>query len=423
MKKMGLVLGGGGGKGSYEIGVWMALRDLDLEPEIGGVSGTSVGALNTALYAQGDLHSAVNLWTSLSTEDIVHLDMQKVMTGFLAVLTAAAAPQKIHSIARYFKPNMVFKSGVLSQSYVKQMISQHVNLLRLWSSPLELFACCCQLPLFKPEYFSLKELNIERLTSILLASSAIPLAFDAVHLNGHPYYDGGLRDNVPIRPLYESGYRKMIVVDLDPDGKIDEDQFPDTDFYLITPRQRELFQSGLTQVLSFSPQVNGQRIYSGYRDAVRVLANIPFIHRINLYQKRENFIPAQMDQILRLENGLHVTVHRAEIRILRNQRYAFFDISTQMAGNADLPDSCLMLATELLLAFPDGRRSYVDLNLEAGIQQMYDFPLCLVRNQVFRGYMAFPLPDDIRDFSLIIKDYYDYSPKGPNYFMDFSSAS
>ena len=94
-----------------------------------------------------------------------------------------------------------------------------------------------------------------------------------------------------------------------------------------------------------------------------------------------------------------------------------------MAGNADLPDSCLMLATELLLAFPDGRRSYVDLNLEAGIQQMYDFPLCLVRNQVFRGYMAFPLPDDIRDFSLIIKDYYDYSPKGPNYFMDFSSAS
>ena len=101
MKKMGLVLGGGGGKGSYEIGVWMALRDLELEPEIGGVSGTSVGALNTALYAQGDLHSAVNLWTSLSTEDIVHLDMQKVMTGFLAVLTAAAAPQKIHSIARY----------------------------------------------------------------------------------------------------------------------------------------------------------------------------------------------------------------------------------------------------------------------------------------------------------------------------------
>ncbi|RAZ26121.1 hypothetical protein DK853_50020, partial [Klebsiella oxytoca] len=71
-------------------------------------------------------------------------------------------------------------------------------------------------------------------------------------------------------------------------GKIDEDQFPGTDFYLITPRQRELFQSGLTQVLSFSPQVNGQRIYSGYRDAVRVLANIPFIHRINLYQKREN---------------------------------------------------------------------------------------------------------------------------------------
>ena len=45
MAKTGLVLGGGGAKGSYEIGVWMALRDLELEADIAGVSGTSIGAL------------------------------------------------------------------------------------------------------------------------------------------------------------------------------------------------------------------------------------------------------------------------------------------------------------------------------------------------------------------------------------------
>ena len=54
----------------------------------------------------------------------------------------------------------------------------------------------------------------------------------------------------------------------------------------------------------------------------------------------------------------------------------------------------------------------MDLNLEAGIQQMYDFPLCLVRNQVFRGYMAFPLPDDIRDFPLLSKIIMIIAPKG-----------
>ncbi len=40
---IGLVLQGGGAKGGYHIGVWKALRELDIE--IGAVTGTSVGAL------------------------------------------------------------------------------------------------------------------------------------------------------------------------------------------------------------------------------------------------------------------------------------------------------------------------------------------------------------------------------------------
>ncbi|WP_319559640.1 patatin-like phospholipase family protein [Marispirochaeta sp.] len=39
-----LVLGGGGGRGAYEIGVWRALRELGIG--FHAVAGTSVGALN-----------------------------------------------------------------------------------------------------------------------------------------------------------------------------------------------------------------------------------------------------------------------------------------------------------------------------------------------------------------------------------------
>ena len=60
-QRIGLVLEGGGGKGSYQIGVWKAIRELGLEKKIVAVSGTSVGALNAALFAKGDFETACQI--------------------------------------------------------------------------------------------------------------------------------------------------------------------------------------------------------------------------------------------------------------------------------------------------------------------------------------------------------------------------
>ena len=51
MLNRGLVLGGGGSRGAYEIGVWRAARELNIEFDV--VTGTSIGALNGALVVQG----------------------------------------------------------------------------------------------------------------------------------------------------------------------------------------------------------------------------------------------------------------------------------------------------------------------------------------------------------------------------------
>lgn len=53
MDAIGLVFAGGGGKGAYQIGVWRAVRELQLEQHIAVVAGTSVGALNGALFLKG----------------------------------------------------------------------------------------------------------------------------------------------------------------------------------------------------------------------------------------------------------------------------------------------------------------------------------------------------------------------------------
>ena len=66
----GLVFCGGGGRGAYQIGVWQALRERGLDKYTAAVSGASVGALNAALFACGDLPLAERVWTSLKRGDI-----------------------------------------------------------------------------------------------------------------------------------------------------------------------------------------------------------------------------------------------------------------------------------------------------------------------------------------------------------------
>ena len=70
--KYGLVLEGGGAKGAYHIGVAKALSELNIE--IGGVSGTSIGALNGAMLIQNDLGKVYDLWYNIQPSKVYEID-------------------------------------------------------------------------------------------------------------------------------------------------------------------------------------------------------------------------------------------------------------------------------------------------------------------------------------------------------------
>jgi len=244
MKKTGLVLGGGGAKGSYEAGVWLALRDLGLEGEIGGVSGTSIGALNLALFAQGDLQRALDLWLGLSKRDVVRVD---------------------------FKRMLLSQNGALSQKKVKEILRQALDPEKILRSPLDLYACCCRTQGYQAEYIPLKRPLPAPVETVLLASSAIPVAFQPVWMDGRPYCDGGVADNEPVRPLYEAGYRRIIVVGLNPEKPPETGAFPGAELCVIVPKRKELFRAGMETVLDFSPERSLRRICCGYQDGLEKL--------------------------------------------------------------------------------------------------------------------------------------------------------
>ncbi|MBG0765486.1 MAG: patatin-like phospholipase family protein, partial [Tissierellales bacterium] len=72
MEMIGIAFEGGGAKGAYQIGVWKYIQEKNIK--IDGVVGTSVGAINSAAFAMGDIDFALKMWTELSVENIVKDD-------------------------------------------------------------------------------------------------------------------------------------------------------------------------------------------------------------------------------------------------------------------------------------------------------------------------------------------------------------
>ena len=289
MEKLGLVFGGGGAKGSYEIGVWTALRQMNLERRISGVSGASIGALNMALFAQGDLETAQMLWSQITTQDVVKCKPEAVWDACLLALAFLSGNQnavvKAASRSKLLREFGWGLSGILTQEKIRDILQEYVSPQRILESQLDLYACCFDIKNWKPEYFSIqRSSSLESLSailpslgtlappvrSILLASAAIPGAFDSVTLDGKQYYDGGLADNVPIRPLYQNGYRNLIVVNLNPDKTVDLSPFADANFWIITPSNRQIMQGG---TLRFNPSDNQKRMQAGYEDTLLTIGS------------------------------------------------------------------------------------------------------------------------------------------------------
>ena len=66
--KRALVLSGGGAKGSYELGVYKALKKLGIKIDI--ITGTSIGALNGAVLCTVDYRKSKRLWLRMSSIEV-----------------------------------------------------------------------------------------------------------------------------------------------------------------------------------------------------------------------------------------------------------------------------------------------------------------------------------------------------------------
>lgn len=317
MKGIGLVLAGGGGKGAYQIGVWKYLHEYGLDQYIRAVSGTSVGALNAALFTSGNFQRAEELWLNIEPQQI--LSPRKFSLGDVtAWLSRMAIRKTLLSTADFARGIMSISTNALipaistmlgrryafSRDGLIDLIREGVDFSILRNSRFPCYATCLAVPELSVCRFDLRDYNNEDIQSLLLASSAIPLVFDAVEFQGDLYYDGGIPlvgDNVPVQPVYETGVEYILVVHLGQEAPIDRSRYPNAKLIEIIP-QIDL-GGAMDGTLDFTASGAKWRIEQGYQDAQKIFG--AFIHQAVLLRKRELLWQAYLKSEEEYQRSVH----------------------------------------------------------------------------------------------------------------------
>lgn len=272
----GLVLSGGGAKGAYQVGAWKALREKGLDNKITAVSAASVGLFNAALFCENKYEEAVKLWKGI--EPIMFLEPELSNLGEFEVLNKENPMEDV--IKKYIeikKPEMMKSAvrnryGAFSRDGIKKLIRENVNLDAISNGDKKLYTIVskCGDDVFEPRYELLNKKSASDIEAYMMAASAIPFVYDAVMLeDGNYYVDGGMVDNVPIKPLYDAGYRNIIVIGLKPDYGIDYSKYEGCEFTIIMPPNS--IGGFVDGTLDFQGEHARFRMELGYLNTLRIL--------------------------------------------------------------------------------------------------------------------------------------------------------
>lgn len=291
-----LVFAGGGGKGAYQIGVWRALDELGISQRVSAVSGTSVGAINAALFAQNNYELAKEAWSNLSYENIINeftfnrkVLMDWLISAIPLVGVAWLGPISVLAMVKIANTaqivNYVLKSaksgGIISSNGLEKMINQFVDFNKIKESHIRCYATCAKfinILKYSAETFCINQADTNIAKKLLLASAALPGTFEHIVIDSKLYIDGGVVDNEPIAPIYDEDNKKQIIIvvllntlnDREKEKWLQEKQkrFPNATVIPIIPTKT---LGGKLGTLDFTNAGVAVRMEKGYKDALQIL--------------------------------------------------------------------------------------------------------------------------------------------------------
>ncbi len=254
-----LALQGGGSHGAFTWGVLDRLLE-EKWLRIVAISGTSAGAMNAAILADGwakgeseGARAALDeYWRRVSRAAALSPLQRSPLDRLMGRWTLDTSPAYVAMdlMSRLFSP---YKLNPLGFNPLRDILAESIDFGRLARSPIKLFITATNVRTGRGRIFR----NPDITPDVLLASACLPTMFQAITIDGEAYWDGGFAGNPTITPLIrESDAHDTILVQINPRERPD------------TPRSAAEILDRLNEISFNSPLMKELRMIALLRQVV-----------------------------------------------------------------------------------------------------------------------------------------------------------
>lgn len=253
----GLVLAGGGTKGSYQIGSYLAFKKCGIE--IDGVVGTSIGSFNAALIVAGMEDKLYEFWKNVNVGELLDFNTKFVDS----VNNKDKFKELIYGIEQM---TLIVKNKGITHLYLRNLLKEMIDEDKIRKSKMDYGLVTVRVNDLKPLYLFKDDMKKGKIPEYILASCNLPVFKMEKFIDDKYYIDGGFYDNNPINMLLNKGYDKIYSIEVQGIGfsKKIKDKSKVTK---IVPSRF------LGSTLSVNKEKINENIKLGYYDTLKVLKN------------------------------------------------------------------------------------------------------------------------------------------------------
>ena len=246
-KLINLALQGGGAHGAF---TWGVLDRLLEEERIGfdGISATSAGAMNAAVFAsgmsaggrEGAKKALTEFWRRISQATLTSPLQPTLLDRLFGQHSIGQSREFVFSelMTRLFLP---YEFSPLGRNPLRDALLDSVDFTALTAKtcPIKLYLAATNVRTGKVKVFANAEISVDS----VLASACLPFLFQAVEIDGEAYWDGGYTGNPPIFPLiYNCSSGDVLIVQLSPTRR---EELPHSSIEILNRVNEVSFSSSL----------------------------------------------------------------------------------------------------------------------------------------------------------------------------------
>jgi len=218
-KRINLALQGGGAHGAFTWGVLDHLLE-DGRLAVDGISGTSAGAVNAVMLADGLSRGGPDearkrlsdFWRAASLGGDLPPLQRAVLNRLFSLLPSDNSPtfDWLNAWSKYLSP---YDVNPLNINPLKDLIERFVDFEVLRADPRALFIAATNVQTGRLHIFPREKISAEA----VMASACLPAVFRAVEIDGVPYWDGGYLGNPVLFPFFRAtATEDVLIVQINP---------------------------------------------------------------------------------------------------------------------------------------------------------------------------------------------------------------